>query len=48
MEKHFDFVHRALFSYQLKQVDIDRLYIDTSDLGNALGATGGWPSGKIY
>lgn len=46
MEKHFDFVHRALFSYQLKQQDIDRMYIDTSAFGTALGATGGWPSGE--
>ena len=46
MEKHFDFVHRALFSYQLKQIDIDRKYIDTGDLGVALGATGGWPGAE--
>jgi len=55
MERHFDFAHRALFSYQLKSTDITQQYIDTDQLGNALGSTGGWPNGtdvltisKIY
>lgn len=45
-EKHFDFVHRALFSYKITQNDITRQYIDTASLGDALGATGGWPNGQ--
>ena len=45
MERHFDFVHRALFSYRLKQSDIDQMYIDTDTIGTALGSTGGWPAG---
>lgn len=45
MERHFDFVHRALFSYKIKQSDIDQMYIDTDNIGTALGATGGWPGG---
>lgn len=46
MEKHFDFVHRALFAYQIKAEDVTRLYIDTSQLGTALGSTGGWPGAE--
>jgi hypothetical protein len=55
MERHFDFVHRALFSYKLQQSDITQQYINTDTIGNALGSTGGWPNGtdiltvsKIY
>lgn len=45
MEKHFDFVHRALFNHKLTQAEITAGFIDTDSLGSALGATGGWPDG---
>jgi hypothetical protein len=37
-ERHFDFNHRALFAYEIKQNDVNRQYFDTSTFGNALGA----------
>ena len=44
-EKHFDFVHRALFNHKLTDTEITSGYINTDNFGAALGATGGWPSG---
>jgi hypothetical protein len=44
MEKHFDFVHRALFAHKITATDLSRRYIDTDGMSAALGSTGGWPS----
>jgi hypothetical protein len=37
-ERHFDFNQRALFAYQLTSQDIANRYINTTALGNAIGA----------
>jgi hypothetical protein len=37
-ERHFDFNQRALFAYQLTPQDIANRYINTTVLGNAIGA----------
>lgn len=37
-ERHFDFNHRALFTYQITQQDLNRQYFDTNTFGNAIGA----------
>lgn len=37
-ERHFDFNQRALFAYQLTSQDIVNRYINTTALGNAIGA----------
>jgi len=37
-ERHFDFNQRALFAYQLTPQDIANRYINTTALGNAIGA----------
>ena len=36
-ERHFDGVERCIFSYKITQNDIDNQYIDTSNLGKAMG-----------
>ena len=37
-ERHFDFNQRALFAYKLTPLDIANRYINTTALGNAIGA----------
>jgi hypothetical protein len=37
-ERHFDFNQRALFAYRLTPLDIANRYINTTALGNAIGA----------
>lgn len=39
-ERHFDFNERAWFLYEVTDQDIARRYIDTSLMGNAVGAKG--------
>ena len=36
-ERHFDGVERCIFSYKITQSDIDNKYINTSNLGKAVG-----------
>jgi len=45
-ERHFDGIERALFSYEVKQEDIDNKYINTDSLGPVNGPEGDGPTGK--
>jgi len=46
-ERHFDGVERCIFSYKVTDEDINNQYIDTKNIGLAMGFTGSnSPSGK--